>query len=137
MWLRQDVKEAEVVADLSTPAGRRAATDSTLAACGGKSPTQLAADELAAGLAARLDAGLNWDVTDFSLENGELQAKRPALGDTVVVDVGWTSTPRIALVRGMLMNHVIHHRGQLSVYLRLAGVKVPSIYGPTADETWM
>jgi uncharacterized damage-inducible protein DinB len=31
----------------------------------------------------------------------------------------------------------VHHRGQLSVYLRLAGAKVPSIYGPTADETWM
>jgi uncharacterized damage-inducible protein DinB len=31
----------------------------------------------------------------------------------------------------------IHHRGQLSVYLRLVGAKVPSIYGPTADETWM
>jgi len=58
----------------------------------------LAAD-VAAGLAARLDAGLNWDVTDFSLDRGALVAKRPALGDTVLVDVGWTSTPRLALVR--------------------------------------
>jgi electron transfer flavoprotein alpha subunit len=58
----------------------------------------LAAD-VAAGLAARLDAGLNWDVTDFSLDGGSLVAKRPALGDTVLVDVGWTSTPRLALVR--------------------------------------
>jgi uncharacterized damage-inducible protein DinB len=32
------------------------------------------------------------------------------------------------------MNHVIHHRGQLSVYLRLRNVPLPSIYGPTADE---
>jgi len=55
--------------------------------------------DVAAGLSARLDAGLNWDVTDFSVENGELRGKRPALGDTVVVDVAWTSTPRIALVR--------------------------------------
>ena len=55
--------------------------------------------DVAAGLAARLDAGLNWDVTDFSLDGGELVAKRPALGDTVLVDVGWTSTPRMALVR--------------------------------------
>jgi uncharacterized damage-inducible protein DinB len=31
----------------------------------------------------------------------------------------------------------IHHRGQFSVYLRLAGARVPSVYGPTADETWM
>ena len=58
----------------------------------------LAAD-VAAGLAARLDAGLNWDLTDLALEGGELVGKRPALGDTVLVDVGWTSTPRIALVR--------------------------------------
>lgn len=55
--------------------------------------------DVAAGLAARLDAGLNWDVTDLSLDGGALVAKRPALGDTVLVDVGWTGTPRIALVR--------------------------------------
>ena len=58
----------------------------------------LAAD-VAAGLAARLEAGLNWDVTDLVVEDGELVAKRPALGDTVLVDCGWTSTPRLALVR--------------------------------------
>ena len=58
----------------------------------------LAAD-VAAGLSARLDAGLNWDVTDFAVEGGQLVARRPALGDTVLVTVGWTTTPRIALVR--------------------------------------
>ena len=58
----------------------------------------LAAD-VAAGLAARLDTGLNWDVTDFSLDGGALVAKRPALGDTVLLEVGWTSTPRLAVVR--------------------------------------
>jgi electron transfer flavoprotein alpha subunit len=58
----------------------------------------LAAD-VAAGLAARLDAGLNWDVTDLSLEGGELVATRPALGDAAIVQAGWTSTPRLALVR--------------------------------------
>ena len=42
--------------------------------------------------------------------------------------------PRIALVRTILLNHLIHHRGQLSVYLRLLDVPVPSIYGPSADE---
>ena len=36
-----------------------------------------------------------------------------------------------------LSNHLIHHRGQLSVYLRLAGAAVPQTYGPTADETAM
>ena len=39
-----------------------------------------------------------------------------------------------ALVRAIVMNHWIHHRGQLSVYLRLLDVPVPSIYGPSADE---
>jgi uncharacterized damage-inducible protein DinB len=47
------------------------------------------------------------------------------MGDFRTIDVLWT----------MLMDQ-IHHRGQLSVYLRLAGARVPSIYGPSADETW-
>ena len=44
------------------------------------------------------------------------------------------SMPRIAMVRHMLMNHWIHHRGVLTVYLRLLNVPVPPIYGPSADE---
>ena len=55
--------------------------------------------DVAAGLAARLDAGLNWDLTDLVAGDGGLVGKRPALGDTVLVDVGWTSTPRLGLVR--------------------------------------
>ena len=43
--------------------------------------------------------------------------------------------PRISAIRGLVMNHLIHHRGQLTVYLRLKNVAVPPIYGPTADET--
>ncbi|MBV9925355.1 MAG: DinB family protein [Acidobacteria bacterium] len=42
--------------------------------------------------------------------------------------------PRAAAVRVLALNHVVHHRGQLSVYLRLLDVAVPSIYGPSADE---
>jgi len=42
--------------------------------------------------------------------------------------------PRIAILRTLVMNHVIHHRGQLSVYLRLNDVPLPDIYGPTADS---
>jgi uncharacterized damage-inducible protein DinB len=42
--------------------------------------------------------------------------------------------PRTAVLRGFVLNHIIHHRGQLSVYLRLNNVSVPSIYGPSADE---
>jgi electron transfer flavoprotein alpha subunit len=55
--------------------------------------------DVAAGLAARLDAGLNYDLTDLAVESGELVGKRPALGDSVYVDVGWSSEPRLALVR--------------------------------------
>ena len=43
--------------------------------------------------------------------------------------------PRIAAVRNFVMNHSIHHRAQLGVYLRLNDVPVPSIYGPSADES--
>ena len=42
--------------------------------------------------------------------------------------------PKAALARSIVMNHWVHHRGQLSVYLRLLDVPVPSIYGPSADE---
>jgi electron transfer flavoprotein alpha subunit len=65
----------------------------------------LAAD-VAAALSARLDAGLNWDLTDLVVSDGELVGKRPALGDTVLVDVGWTSSPRLALVRSGALDPV-------------------------------
>lgn len=42
--------------------------------------------------------------------------------------------PRINVVRGFLMNHLYHHRGELVVYLRSTGNKVPGLYGPTADD---
>ncbi len=45
------------------------------------------------------------------------------------------SLPRAIVVR-QTINHLVHHRGQLSVYLRLVDVPLPSIYGPTADERW-
>ena len=55
--------------------------------------------DVASGLAARLGAGLNWDLTDLVQENGQLVGKRPALGDSVYVDVGWNGEPRLALIR--------------------------------------
>jgi uncharacterized damage-inducible protein DinB len=42
--------------------------------------------------------------------------------------------PRVTVLRTFLLNHIIHHRGQLTVYLRLKDVPLPGIYGPTADE---
>ena len=59
-------------------------------------------------------------------------------------DVAWSLTmgdrvlmtmPRGPVVR-QTINHLVHHRGQLSVYLRMVNVPIPSIYGPTADEGW-
>ncbi len=55
----------------------------------------------------------------------------------------WTATagsktlmtmPKAALIRTILLNHTYHHRGQLTVYLRLLDIPVPSVYGPSADE---
>ena len=42
--------------------------------------------------------------------------------------------PRGAVLRDMILNHIVHHRGQLSVYLRMCDIPVPAIYGPSADE---
>jgi electron transfer flavoprotein alpha subunit len=57
------------------------------------------ASDVAAGLAARLDAGLNWDLVDLVEQDGSLVGKRPALEDTVYADVGWTSEIKLALFR--------------------------------------
>ena len=42
--------------------------------------------------------------------------------------------PRIAVVRGMVLNHLIHHRAQLALYYRMNDIPVPALYGPSADE---
>jgi len=47
------------------------------------------------------------------------------------------SMPRTAVLRTMVMSHLIHHRAQLGVYLRLCDVEIPGMYGPSADETKM
>lgn len=54
---------------------------------------------------------------------------RMKVGDKVILEL-----PRVAVVRSMLINHTIHHRGQLTVYLRMHDVPLPSLYGPSADE---
>lgn len=54
------------------------------------------------------------------------------MGDKVLFTL-----PRAAVLRGMIINHMIHHRAQLGVYLRLNNIPVPAIYGPSADEGQM
>jgi len=58
----------------------------------------LAAD-IAGGLAARLGAGVNWDLVDLTVRDGNLIGRRLALGDSVLVEVGWLSAPRVAVCR--------------------------------------
>lgn len=53
-------------------------------------------------------------------------------GETV-----YFTMPKVVVMRSFVMNHIIHHRGQLSVYLRLNDIPVPAIYGPSADEGQM
>ena len=55
--------------------------------------------DVAAALAARLDAGLNWQLTDLVEQDGQLVGNQPALSDSVICDFGWTSTHRLALFR--------------------------------------
>jgi electron transfer flavoprotein alpha subunit len=62
--------------------------------------------DIAAGLAARLDAGVNWQLTDVAAQDGGLVGTQPALSDSVVCEVGWTSTPRIALFRAGALDPV-------------------------------
>ena len=52
------------------------------------------------------------------------------MGEQVLVP----ATPKIHIVRGFLMNHLYHHRGEMIIYFRLTGNKTPGLYGPTADD---
>jgi uncharacterized damage-inducible protein DinB len=79
---------------------------------------------------------------DFDTKAGAARASLASISDAEMV-APWSlkkegqvifTLPRVAAVRSFVMNHLIHHRGQLTVYLRLKDVPVPSIYGPSADE---
>jgi uncharacterized damage-inducible protein DinB len=84
----------------------------------------------------------------LELFDKNVAAARAALAKASDADLGknWSflnngvtvfSMPRIACLRTWVMNHTIHHRSQLGVYLRLNNIAVPAIYGPSADETGM
>jgi len=65
------------------------------------------------------------------------EASEKSLGETWRLKVDGKvvfEMPRAAVLRTMILNHMIHHRGQMSVFLRLNDVPVPQVYGPTADE---
>jgi len=92
--------------------------------------------------------GYSYETTEtlLSLFDKNVDQAREALSRTTDADVAvsWSlrhgekvlfSAPRGVVVR-QTINHLVHHRGQLTVYLRLQDVPIPSIYGPTADEGW-
>jgi len=114
-WGQRTVEQPEV--DLAAvPEDQRGAV--------AESVDQLLADfdRAVAGFAAALEA-----VDDDRLfEPWKLRS-----GEHVILDM-----PRIAALRGFIISHMIHHRGQLTVYLRLLDVLLPQTYGPTADEGW-
>ena len=81
-------------------------------------------------------------VAEFDSKSREARAALAGCGDGEMLAL-WTlkaggqeifTMPRLAAIRSFVLSHLIHHRGQLSVYLRLKDVPIPSIYGPTADE---
>jgi uncharacterized damage-inducible protein DinB len=81
-------------------------------------------------------------LTEFDAKVAEARANLAGRTDAELL-APWTlrndgeevfTLPKISALRSFVMNHSIHHRGQLSVYLRLKNVPLPSIYGPTADE---
>jgi uncharacterized damage-inducible protein DinB len=80
------------------------------------------------------------DAFDKNVSEGRAAIARAtddALMKTWTLSVSGTpvlSLPRAAILRGMVMNHLIHHRGQLGVYLRLNEIAIPGMYGPSADE---
>lgn len=78
-----------------------------------------------------------FDADAAQIRAGVDGATDQALGETYTIRRGeqvMLATPRVTMLRGTILSHIIHHRGQLSVYLRLLDVPVPSIYGPSADE---
>lgn len=82
-------------------------------------------------------------LANFDKEVGEARAALSSVSDQEMMK-GWKllaggqeifTMPRIACIRGFVMNHLIHHRAQLTVYYRLLDIAVPGMYGPSADET--
>jgi uncharacterized damage-inducible protein DinB len=70
-----------------------------------------------------------FDVLQNASDEDLMKNRKLRDGEHIILEM-----PRIQILRSMMMNHLIHHRGQLSVYLRLKDVPLPGIYGPSADE---
>lgn len=84
-------------------------------------------DELLAAFDEKLDAAI--DVMSKQSDADVMVNWKMVVDGHVMMEM-----PRIMVTRMFMVSHLIHHRGQLSVYLRLNDIPVPSIYGPSADE---
>jgi uncharacterized damage-inducible protein DinB len=85
-----------------------------------------------ADVLAAFDASLHAARTYFA---GLDDARAAEIWHLVAGDTELFAAPRAAVIRSFLFNHLYHHRGQLLVYLRMLDVSVPSVYGPSADES--
>ena len=96
------------------------------------SPQQPERQNTAAGLVSVLDG--EWakfkEALAGTTDEAMLETWTLRNGEDVIL-----SMPRIAVLRGIVVNHMIHHRAQLTIYYRLLDVPVPGLYGPSADET--
>ena len=88
----------------------------------------------ASQLVADLDANVSEAIEILQNTSNETMAENWTMRNGEQV---YFTMPKAAVMRSFVMNHIIHHRGQMSVYLRLLDIPVPSIYGPSADEQTM
>ena len=81
-------------------------------------------------------------LAEFDKNVAEARAALAGVSDADIMKL-WTllaggkeifTMPRVASIRSMILNHIIHHRAQLTVYFRLLNVAVPGLYGPSADD---
>ncbi len=88
--------------------------------------------EDSASIVKRLDEQVETAVDAMKpLSNEDLMKNWTMAGPDGTVFI---SMPRVQVLRSMILNHLIHHRGQLTVYLRMCEVPLPALYGPSADE---
>lgn len=113
LWGRVTLERTELDLGIPENAKLAAASFTTTPALVERFDRHVRDARVALAAASDADLAVNW-----TLKNG---------GTTVF------SMPRAAVLRGFVLSHLIHHRAQLSVYLRLRDVLLPSLYGPTAD----
>jgi uncharacterized damage-inducible protein DinB len=89
----------------------------------------------AANIVAKFEE--NVKVAQKALENAKDEDMMKLWRMTMNGVDAFPAMPRVQVVRGFLYNHLYHHRGEMIVYLRATGNKVPGLYGPTADDSFM